>query len=86
MWGLNTYLYAPKDDYKHRMYWRDLYSEEEASESQLFTTLQSLLTLSSQDTNVPLTRRSLVGEHQDVSFFTITPNGGCKLGNNKLKH
>ncbi|XP_071032196.1 protein O-GlcNAcase-like [Oncorhynchus clarkii lewisi] len=29
-WGLNTYLYAPKDDYKHRMYWRDLYSPEEA--------------------------------------------------------
>lgn len=31
-WGLNTYLYAPKDDYKHRMYWRDLYTEEEAGE------------------------------------------------------
>ena len=32
-WGLNTYLYAPKNDYKHRMYWRDLYSAEEAGES-----------------------------------------------------
>nr|XP_061792169.1 protein O-GlcNAcase [Nerophis lumbriciformis] len=31
-WGLNTYLYAPKDDYKHRMYWRDLYSSEEAEQ------------------------------------------------------
>uniref|UniRef100_A0A8D2ZYB6 protein O-GlcNAcase n=1 Tax=Scophthalmus maximus TaxID=52904 RepID=A0A8D2ZYB6_SCOMX len=31
-WGLNTYLYAPKDDYKHRMYWRDLYSAEEAKQ------------------------------------------------------
>lgn len=31
-WGLNTYLYAPKDDYKHRMYWRDLYSLEEADQ------------------------------------------------------
>lgn len=30
--GLNTYLYAPKDDYKHRMYWRDLYSLEEADQ------------------------------------------------------
>lgn len=29
-WGLNTYLYAPKDDYKHRMFWRELYSVEEA--------------------------------------------------------
>ena len=27
---LNTYLYAPKDDYKHRLKWRDLYNEEEA--------------------------------------------------------
>ncbi|XP_038140646.1 protein O-GlcNAcase [Cyprinodon tularosa] len=32
MWGLNTYLYAPKDDYKHRMYWRELYSPEEAEQ------------------------------------------------------
>ncbi|XP_026131666.1 protein O-GlcNAcase-like [Carassius auratus] len=31
-WGLNAYLYAPKDDYKHRMYWRDLYSLEEAEQ------------------------------------------------------
>ncbi|XP_051240849.1 protein O-GlcNAcase [Dicentrarchus labrax] len=31
-WGLNTYLYAPKDDYKHRMYWRDLYSPQEAEQ------------------------------------------------------
>ncbi|CAL8269458.1 unnamed protein product [Gadus morhua 'NCC'] len=31
-WGLNTYLYAPKDDYKHRMYWRDLYSAEEGEQ------------------------------------------------------
>lgn len=34
-WGLNTYVYAPKDDYKHRMYWRDLYTPEEAGEYQL---------------------------------------------------
>ncbi|XP_068177052.1 protein O-GlcNAcase [Antennarius striatus] len=31
-WGLNTYLYAPKDDYKHRMYWRDLYTAVEAEQ------------------------------------------------------
>ncbi|XP_064600091.1 protein O-GlcNAcase-like [Liolophura sinensis] len=28
--GLNTYMYAPKDDYKHRAFWRELYSVEEA--------------------------------------------------------
>ncbi|XP_036392209.1 protein O-GlcNAcase-like isoform X1 [Megalops cyprinoides] len=31
-WGLNTYLYAPKDDYKHRMFWREMYSPEEAEQ------------------------------------------------------
>lgn len=34
MWGLNAYLYAPKDDYKHRNYWRDLYTSQEAVELQ----------------------------------------------------
>jgi protein O-GlcNAcase/histone acetyltransferase len=29
-WGLNTYLYAPKDDLKHRALWRELYSTAEA--------------------------------------------------------
>lgn len=29
---LNTYLYAPKDDYKHRLHWRQLYSDMEADE------------------------------------------------------
>lgn len=27
---MTSYLYAPKDDYKHRAYWRDLYTVEEA--------------------------------------------------------
>ncbi|HVY70587.1 MAG TPA: beta-N-acetylglucosaminidase domain-containing protein [Verrucomicrobiae bacterium] len=26
-WGLNTYLYAPKDDLRHRARWRDLYDD-----------------------------------------------------------
>ena len=30
-WGLNTYLYAPKDDLKHRAIWRELYSAPEAA-------------------------------------------------------
>jgi protein O-GlcNAcase/histone acetyltransferase len=30
-WGLDTYLYAPKDDLKHRAVWRELYSEPEAA-------------------------------------------------------
>ncbi|XP_041937485.1 protein O-GlcNAcase [Alosa sapidissima] len=28
-WGLNTYLYGPKDDLKHRLLWRELYTAEE---------------------------------------------------------
>ncbi|KAL4640649.1 protein O-GlcNAcase isoform X1 [Arapaima gigas] len=31
-WGLNTYLYAPKDDFKHRVFWREMYSVEEAEQ------------------------------------------------------
>ena len=31
-WGLNTYLYAPKDDLKHRTLWRESYTETEAAE------------------------------------------------------
>ena len=30
-WELNTYLYAPKDDLKHRAIWRELYSASEAA-------------------------------------------------------
>ena len=29
---MNTYLYAPKDDDKHRSSWRELYSLEEADQ------------------------------------------------------
>ena len=35
--GMNTYLYAPKDDCKHRMYWRELYSVEEAGKFSKFS-------------------------------------------------
>ncbi|PYK96541.1 MAG: hypothetical protein DME19_19445 [Verrucomicrobia bacterium] len=31
-WGMNTYLYAPKDDLKHRLLWRELYPQNEADE------------------------------------------------------
>ena len=27
--GLTTYMYAPKDDYKHRLQWREKYAPEE---------------------------------------------------------
>src|SRR5437867_1551941 len=30
-WGMNSYVYAPKDDLKHRLFWRALYSESEAA-------------------------------------------------------
>ena len=31
-WGLNTYLYAPKDDLKQRAIWRESYSAAEGAE------------------------------------------------------
>ncbi|XP_030373978.1 protein O-GlcNAcase [Scaptodrosophila lebanonensis] len=30
MWGMCSYVYAPKDDYKHRAFWRELYTVDEA--------------------------------------------------------
>jgi len=36
---MDSYLYAPKDDCKHRAYWRELYTVEEAEH------LQSLISL-----------------------------------------
>lgn len=41
-WGLNTYLYAPKDDYKHRMFWREMYSVEEAGNCLYFSSVLSI--------------------------------------------
>ena len=31
-WGLNTYVYAPKDDLHHRALWREPYSAADAAE------------------------------------------------------
>src|SRR5258705_11160620 len=31
-WGLNTYVYAPKDDLHHRALWREPYSSEDAGQ------------------------------------------------------
>ncbi len=31
-WGLNTFMYAPKDDLKHRWRWRELYDEGQTAE------------------------------------------------------
>ncbi|XP_017770301.1 PREDICTED: protein O-GlcNAcase isoform X2 [Nicrophorus vespilloides] len=44
-WGMESYVYAPKDDYKHRAYWRELYTVEEAEH------LTSLIT-AARDQNV----------------------------------
>ncbi|TRY79824.1 hypothetical protein TCAL_10265 [Tigriopus californicus] len=41
-WGMNSYIYAPKDDCKHRAYWRELYTVEEAEH------LQSLIELAAE--------------------------------------
>ncbi|PYE54587.1 beta-N-acetylglucosaminidase domain-containing protein [Deinococcus yavapaiensis] len=30
-WGMNTYLYAPKDDLKHRAHWREAYVADEGA-------------------------------------------------------
>lgn len=40
-WGLNTYLYGPKDDLKHRLLWREVYSPEEEGENALVCSFPS---------------------------------------------
>ena len=40
--GLNSYLYAPKDDYKHRLFWREKYSADESGESGYFLLFLSI--------------------------------------------
>ena len=42
---MTSYLYAPKDDCKHRAFWRELYTVEEAEH------LQSLIS-AAQESNV----------------------------------
>lgn len=42
-WGLELYIYAPKDDYKHRSSWRELYTVEEGEH------LQSLITAAKEN-------------------------------------
>lgn len=41
-WGMNSYLYAPKDDLKHRKLWRELYNAEELVELQTLIQQASL--------------------------------------------
>uniref|UniRef100_UPI00398EFC71 protein O-GlcNAcase n=1 Tax=Pristiophorus japonicus TaxID=55135 RepID=UPI00398EFC71 len=31
-WGLNVYMYGPKDDLKHRLLWREMYTVEESAQ------------------------------------------------------
>ncbi|XP_015705723.1 protein O-GlcNAcase-like isoform X3 [Coturnix japonica] len=33
-WGLNCYMYAPKDELKHRLLWREPYTQHEAAQMQ----------------------------------------------------
>ncbi len=41
-WGLNTYVYCPKDDLKHRAAWRELYTGPEAARfRELFAATQA---------------------------------------------
>ncbi|XP_069779582.1 protein O-GlcNAcase isoform X2 [Narcine bancroftii] len=58
-WGLNVYMYGPKDDLKHRLLWREAYSVEEAAQ------LRALV-LSAQDCGVEFVYAISPG--QDITF------------------
>ena len=42
---MTSYLYAPKDDCKHRAYWRELYTVEEADHLQGLAHQRAMLRL-----------------------------------------
>lgn len=48
-WGMDSYVYAPKDDYKHRAYWREMYTVEEADHlTGLFLLYTSIVYISTE--------------------------------------
>ncbi|XP_051894457.1 protein O-GlcNAcase isoform X2 [Pristis pectinata] len=58
-WGLNVYMYGPKDDLKHRLLWRETYSVEESAQ------LKALV-LAAQDCGVEFVYAISPG--QDITF------------------
>ncbi|XP_072112864.1 protein O-GlcNAcase isoform X1 [Mobula birostris] len=58
-WGLNVYMYGPKDDLKHRLLWRETYSVEESAQ------LKALV-LGAQDCGVQFVYAISPG--QDITF------------------
>lgn len=55
-WGLNTYLYGPKDDLKHRLLWREAYSPDEEGEN---IGIKHLALSTSEDTKIVSTNMSM---------------------------
>ncbi len=49
---MNTYLYAPKDDYKHRLCWRDKYVGEEAGMLLFLSAFKTIYPGLSENVNV----------------------------------
>ncbi len=92
--GMNTYLYAPKDDSKHRAYWRDLYLVEEAEALRelieacskcninfIYAISPGLdITYSSQKEQTILRRKSASAESsQPLGLTTVVSLNFCKL-------
>lgn len=79
---MNTYLYAPKDDYKHRMYWRELYTSEEAGKKLMIRVFHIKL----YDPGEVLwhTRIGIINDGSKA--FTLSGNGGLNPSNATAIH
>ena len=75
---MTSYLYAPKDDCKHRAFWRELYTVEEAEH------LQSLIS-AAQESNVDFFYAISPG--LDITYSNSKEVGRCLIWeNNSFKY
>lgn len=82
--GLNTYLYAPKEDLKHRANWRDLYTSNESGRFHLISvTVMTILE------NIIITLDDLLSlincaKENNITFtYALSPGLDISYSNNE---
>lgn len=82
-WGMDSYVYAPKDDYKHRAYWREMYTVEEADH---LTSRKSIWIPFRFDCNLDLLSLGLIAaakEQNIVFYYALSPGLDMTYSNPK---
>lgn len=79
---MDSYVYAPKDDYKHRAYWRELYTVEEADHlSSMFSLFSHVATLLISNQKPGLI--TAAKEHGIVFYYALSPGLDMTYSNPK---